>query len=385
MKNFSTSIQRKKRGKRTEYIARLTYYDNTGKRKGVSKSAATHWDAKRELQHLIDQHGAGGPEVLEARNMTFAALAEHCKETRYCEAFYDEQGRKLYGVREPKKFASIINRLVSSLGHLKLSDITVGHLQQYRRKRLGTKTNRGTYTDIATVNRELSTCRAMLNDAVVNDWLVRSPFVKARKGELIAVAHEAKRQIVLTSENEEKLLQACGTSRRRHLKAMIIAAIDTGCRQGELRRLRWSDVDLQANTLRVTSYKGKTVNRRLVPITDRLRAALLDLRTKPSVAAFRRLRTGETADNTLVFGVVDSVKKSFDAARTEAGLPHIRFHDLRHTAGTFLAHGGMNIALVAELLGHSDPKTTRRYINATVDTVEAARDILNKRQLVASV
>jgi integrase len=239
MKNFSTSIQRRKRGKRTEYFARLTYYDKTGKRKGVSKSAATHWQAKRELQDLIDQHEAGGSEVLEARNMTFAALAEHCKETRYCEAFYDEQGRKLYGVREPKKFASMINRLVSSLGHLKLSDITVSHLQQYRRKRLSTKTNRGTYTDVATVNRELSTCRAMLNDAVVNDWLVRSPFVKAKKGELIAIAHEAKRQVVLTSENEQKLLQACSTSKRRHLKAMIIAAIDTGCRQGELRRLRF--------------------------------------------------------------------------------------------------------------------------------------------------
>ena len=102
-----------------EYIARLTYYDKTGKRKGVSKSAATHWDAKRQLQDLIDQHVAGGAEVLEARNMTFAALAEHCKETRYCEAFYDEQGRRLYGVREPKKFTSMINRLVSSLGHLK--------------------------------------------------------------------------------------------------------------------------------------------------------------------------------------------------------------------------------------------------------------------------
>jgi len=145
MKNFSTSIQRRKRGKRTAYFARLTYYDKTGKRKGVSKSAATHWEAKRELQNLIDQHVAGGSDVLEARHMTFAALAEHCKETRYCEAFYDEQGRKLYGVREPKKFASIINRLVSSLGHLKLNDITVSHLQQYRRKRLSTKTNRGAF------------------------------------------------------------------------------------------------------------------------------------------------------------------------------------------------------------------------------------------------
>jgi hypothetical protein len=66
MKNFSTSIQRRKRGTRTEYIARLTYYDETGKRKGVSKSAATLCDAKRELQGLIDQHEAGGSEVLES-------------------------------------------------------------------------------------------------------------------------------------------------------------------------------------------------------------------------------------------------------------------------------------------------------------------------------
>jgi hypothetical protein len=49
MKNFSTSIQRKKRGKRTEYIARLTYYDKTGKRKGVSISAAFHWDARSAI------------------------------------------------------------------------------------------------------------------------------------------------------------------------------------------------------------------------------------------------------------------------------------------------------------------------------------------------
>ena len=75
MKNFSTSIQRRKRGKRTEYFARITYYDKTVKRKGVSKSAATHYHAKRKLQDLIDQHEAGGSEVLEARHMTFSTEA----------------------------------------------------------------------------------------------------------------------------------------------------------------------------------------------------------------------------------------------------------------------------------------------------------------------
>lgn len=100
--------------------------------------------------------GLATSEVLDARNMTFAVLGEHFKKTRYCEAFYDEQGRKPYGVHEPKKFVSIINRLVSLFGPPKLSDITVSDLHQYRRKRVSTKTNRGTYTDVATVNRELS-------------------------------------------------------------------------------------------------------------------------------------------------------------------------------------------------------------------------------------
>ena len=66
MKTFSTSIQRRKRGKRTEYIARLTYYDKTGKRKGISKSAPTSGDAKRELQELINRHVEGGAEVLDS-------------------------------------------------------------------------------------------------------------------------------------------------------------------------------------------------------------------------------------------------------------------------------------------------------------------------------
>jgi hypothetical protein len=75
MKNFSSSIQRRKRGTRTEYIARLTYYDKTGKRKGVSKSAVTHWQAKTEplfiplsqcrwKRHKVEKHIGRKPRNL---------------------------------------------------------------------------------------------------------------------------------------------------------------------------------------------------------------------------------------------------------------------------------------------------------------------------------
>lgn len=127
-----------------------------------------------------------------------------------------------------------------------------------------------------------------------------------------------------------------------------IAALDSGCRQGELLRLRWADVDFQTNSFNATSYKGRTVKTRTVPTTTRLREALLDLRRKPSPSAFRRLKSGERPDDKLVFGIVSNIKRSFDGARIDAGLPELHFHDLRHTTGTRLSAGGMSTALVGE-------------------------------------
>jgi hypothetical protein len=102
MRDYSSSIQRRKRGKRTEYIARLNYYDRGGKRRSVSRSTANPGDAKLQLQDLITKHVHGGAELLEARTMTFADLAEDCRKNRYCEAIYDKHGCKLAGVRDPK-------------------------------------------------------------------------------------------------------------------------------------------------------------------------------------------------------------------------------------------------------------------------------------------
>jgi len=381
--NYSATITKRKRRK-GEYVARLQYYDkDTGARREKTLSASTPAEAKRALKTLEAKFESGGSSLLDAGNMTFAELAAYSKKERYCDAIYDDRGRKLLGVRNPKKAASTINRLVSILGPLKLEEITVAHLTRYRKTRLSTLTRKGTNTDVATVNRELSMMRAMLNDAMANDWLARSPFTKAKKGELIPVAHETQRTTVLSLEDEEKLLAQCQTNKRRHLRALIIAALDSGCRQGELLRLKWSDVDFRNGSFKVVSYKGQTIKSRLVPITTRLREALLDLRAKPSPSAFRKLKNGKLADQTLVFGIVSNIKRSFDSARVEAGLPDLHFHDLRHTTGTRLSAGGMSLGQIGEVLGHSDPKTTYRYVNQTNETVSDAAAILNKRTPVS--
>jgi integrase len=372
--DYTTTISKRRRHNKVEYLARLRYYDaESGARKEKSRSAPTISEAKRLLRDMEDEFESGGQTAMESDQMTFAELAKHCKETRYCEAQFDSEGRKIIGVRGKDTIDSHIKALEEYFGSDKLREIRVASLRAYRKHRLFCKNRSGKRLCVATVNRELSTMRAMLNEAMVNDWILVNPFKKVRPGELISVADERRRETILTPAEEKVLLAACATHWRRHLRVLVIAALDTGARQGELLKLRWSDIAFDEGVIKnVTSYKGKTVQRREVPLTGRLRAALLDLKQKRGAATFKRGRTsGNKPDNALVFGVTNNVQNSWRAARKDANLEHLRFHDLRHTAATRLAQT-MQLALVGQVLGHSDPKTTHRYVNRTRDVIKQA-------------
>jgi len=372
--DYTTAISKRRRHQKVEYLARLMYRDReTGVRKEKSRTAHSLSEAKRCLKDLEDEFEAGGQRVVESDHMTFADLATLCKETRYCEAQFDSEGRKIIGVRGKDTIDSHIKALEDYFGSIRLRDIQVANLRAYRKHRLFCKNRTGEPLSVATVNRELSTMRAMLNEALVNDWILTNPFKKVRPGELISIADERRRETILTVAEEKALLAACSGNLRRHLKALVIAALDTGARQGELLNLRWSDIDFDAGVIKnVTSYKGKTVQRREVPLTGRLRAVLLDLKAKHGAAAYRRSPvTGKKPDSSLVFSISSNVQNSWREARKDAGLEHIRFHDLRHTAATRLAQT-MQLALVGQVLGHSDPKTTHRYVNRTREVIKQA-------------
>ena len=84
---------------------------------------------------------------------------------------------------------------------------------------------------MAHVHRELSLMRTILNYAIRNGWLKRSPFKMGAP--LISSANEAKRERILNTDEEARLLAAC-TGKREHLRAMLICLIDTGLRKGEM-------------------------------------------------------------------------------------------------------------------------------------------------------
>ena len=81
--------------------------------------------------------------------------------------------------------------------------------------------------------------------------------------------------------------------------------------------------------------------------------------------------------NGLVFGIVDNVKRSFGAARRDAELQDVRFHDLRHTAATRLVGAHIPLPEVGRVLGHTQVNTTYRYVNANVETAKRAAAALN--------
>src|SRR5262249_27081703 len=104
--------------------------------------------------------------------------------------------------------------------------------------------------------------RRMMNVAQRKGWIFRSPF--AAGDSFISLADENKRERILTREEELKLLAACETGQRTHLRAILICALDTGMRQGEIFALRWRDVDFENGLLTIQAFHTKTMKERQV-------------------------------------------------------------------------------------------------------------------------
>ena len=209
----------------------------------------------------------------------------------------------------------------------------------------------------------LSPCSMVgLNVALANGWIHKSPFTMGKT--LISIGDEKPRERILTKEEEERLLAAC-TGWRAHLRAIIICALDTGMRRGELFKLVWSDVDFENRLITIRAFNTKTMRQRQVGMTERLAGELAILYAQnPDAEA-------------LLFGI-GSTKGAWNKVRLQAGVTDLRFHDLRHTYATRLVSKHLPLSEVGRVLGHTQPTTTYRYVNANVETARRAAEALNE-------
>lgn len=205
--------------------------------------------------------------------------------------------------------------------------ITKSLTEEFRRRRQAGKS-----TKDATVNRDLSVLRHILYWAVDEQLLTSNPLARMK----MARERRTRRQVLSVAE-EQLLLSAA----KGHLFVMTVIALDTGMRRGEITSQRWEDVDFSRKLLFVTRSKTPEGESREIPLSGRL-FELLERNRKPEglVITFK----GQP---------VRIVKRTWKTALKNAGIRHVRFHDLRHTFNTRLMEAGVMQEIRMALMGHS--------------------------------
>jgi integrase len=176
--------------------------------------------------------------------------------------------------------------------------------------------------------------------------------------------------MALSSEQEQKLLVACASSRSRSLLPVVTLGLATGLRHDELRLLRWKQIDFVHEALKVGRSKTEHGAGRAVHLNTRALTAIRDWagqfpKRKATDYVFPSERVGFSGNDEIpqVFDTdpkkaITSWKVAWGTARTAAGVA-CRFHDLRHTAVTRLLEAGTPFAVVATIMGWSAATSLR--------------------------
>jgi integrase len=199
-----------------------------------------------------------------------------------------------------------------------------------------------------TARRFLDTFSSVLTVAVQDyEMLTANPMRKIRKPPA-----SPGRVRYLTDPERARLLEACQTSRTPALFPVVMIALTTGARKMEIMTLCWPEVDLERGWMRLLHTKNG--ERRAVPlaqITQEVLRAWAKSRRYDVEWVFPRL------DGT---GPVN-LMTAWQGAVYRAGLENFHFHDLRHTAASYLAMSGASMLEIAEILGHKTLAMVKRY------------------------
>jgi integrase len=253
------------------------------------------------------------------------------------------------------------------LGGIKLKELTYEDVRSFRDKMLNRSTHQSTKISLTTVNRYMAYLRRILTIAERNDWITRNLF---KRGDvLIHQADEVRRSRVLTVEESQRLIDCC-IDKRSHIRPIVIAALDTGCRFNELVTLTFRQINFTEGIISILAENTKTFRARDIGITARLHTEFKLLWNKSDKNLDSR-----------VFGVKD-IRWAFKSACKEAEIENLRFHDLRRCHATRLDELGFSIATIGKQLGHSgDYKVTLRYISRDKNNIRKVTEALDNHNL----
>ncbi|GGB03551.1 integrase [Brucella endophytica] len=207
----------------------------------------------------------------------------------------------------------------------------------------------------STVVRELAILSHVI-EVSIRDWglplsrnvvkLVRRPVIR----------NERSRRLI--GNEEQRLLDGCDAGQIPFLKTLIILAIQTGMRRGEILGLKWSDIS--HNRRVITLALTKNGSGREVPLSQRAFDALMDWKSKVDVDA-----------STVFPMTAGALEQAWRRLLTRVGITGLRFHDLRHEGVSRLFERGLNVIEVSTISGHRELRMLRRYSHLNADDLVA--------------
>ena len=327
---------------------------------------------------------AKGVDIVERDKRKKADAAR--KVTNTLSAYLD----KKYGpwlIENRKSGANALGRLrnaFSGFGNRQLDSLTSWDLEVWRKKR-----KKGGIKD-ATIRNDVAELKALLQRAV--EWgdikshpLAKYKLPKMEDNKVTRYLSDDERVRLFNAldEREDELRQkrvsANDWRKERgyellpfikksvftdHLKPMVVLALNTALRRGELFHLRWSDIDLDLNRLTVRAGNSKSGKPRTIPLN------------KDASKTLKKWRASQK-ETELVFPSsigkpLDNIQKAWIGLIDRAKIEDFRFHDLRHDFASQLVMRGVDLYVVKELLGHSTIQVTERYSHLAPAQLEDA-------------
>jgi integrase len=253
-------------------------------------------------------------------------------------------------------------RLKKAFGSKKLNQITRAQIQTFH---TGLR-NEGLAG--ASCDHYIKLLRRALNLAVEWGMLDRSTATGFR-----LFNEDNKIEHYLSDEELQRLLHVLRTDKNHTVCQICLFLLSTGQRLNTALQAQWQHIDRVGRVWRIPAATSKSKKVHSVPLNDSAIEILDQLDTEGGFDyLFINRKTGLP---------YTTVYKVWERIRAEAGLPHLRIHDLRHSYASFLVNSGRTLFEVQQILGHSQPQVTQRYSHLSTKTLQeaanAASDIIN--------
>lgn len=176
---------------------------------------------------------------------------------------------------------------------------------------------------------------------------------------------------ILTDEELKRLVKVLKLDRNKMVSAVCLFLLSTGARLNEALSSRWEHFDLEHKNWTIPSAHSKSRKTRSIPLNP------------TAIQILESLGTQDKYDHPFIGrrGKLTTINRVWDRLRNDAGLPHLRLHDLRHNYASFLINSGRTLYEVQMALGHSDPTVTQRYAHLSTkslqDAANSASDAIN--------